>query len=184
MAQDTGAGFGVAYLIDNPTRTIAFRGGKLDPNRMFSSLGAAANLRKLNPGWTTKQIDDGVKYLNTNRNQLVNRLIPPKGGLIIAVHNNSRGYDIQSEIPISDAHALNDPSNPGDFGLLVNPDDYAAVKDGPYNMVLQANPRGDDDGSLSRLAVKLGIRYINLEAKLGNIEKQRAMLAWIEQRLS
>jgi hypothetical protein len=184
MAHEGGAGFGVAYLIDNPTRTITFRGGKLDPNRMFSNTGAEANLKKLNPEWTARQVDDGVKYLNNNRNQLVNRLIPPKGGLILAMHNNSRGYDIQTEIPISDAHALNDPADPGDFGLVVNPEDFAVVKDGPYNMVLQANPKGPDDGSLSRLAVKLGIRYVNLEAKLGNTEKQRAMLNWIEQRLA
>jgi len=183
MSHDEGSGYGVAYLIDNPTRTIAFRGGKLDPNRMFSGAGAEANLKKLNPTWTAQQIAGGVKYLNNNRNQLVNRLIPPKGGLIVAMHNNSRGYDIHTEIPISDAHALNDPSNPGDFGLVVNPEDFALVKDGPYNMVLQANPRGPDDGSLSRLAVKLGIRYVNLEAKLGNTDKQRAMLNWIEQRL-
>lgn len=184
MAVDGGSGFGIAYVIQNPTRTIAFRGGELDPNRMFSHVGAEANLRKLNPAWSEKQIAQGVRYLDDHRNQLVNRLIPPKGGLVIAMHNNSRGYDIQAEIPISDAHVLNDPSNPNDFGLVVNPEDFALVKDGPYNMVLQANPRGPDDGSLSRLAVKLGIRYVNLEAKLGNLEKQRAMLNWVEQRLS
>jgi hypothetical protein len=42
----------------------------------------------------------------------------------------------------------------------------------------------DDDGSLSRLATKLGIRYINLECGLGKIDRQRELLGWLEENLA
>lgn len=42
---------GIAYLIENHTRDVAIEGGKLDPNRMFSRVGAEANLKRLNRDW-------------------------------------------------------------------------------------------------------------------------------------
>ena len=43
--------------------------------------------------------------------------------------------------------------------------------------------RVEDDGSLSRLAAKLGVRYLNLECKLGNASDQKEMLAWADEKL-
>ena len=178
-----GKGKGIAYLVENSKRYVEFRGGRLDPNRMFSIEGAEYNLQTLNPTWGTSQVVNGVTYLGSHRHELVNRLIPPAGGLILAMHNNQRGYNVRAEIPISDEVALNDPDHPEDFGLIVDPADFARARKGPYNMVLQAKPRGREDGSLSRLAGRMGIRYVNLEAGLGNVEKQTAMLNWLEETL-
>ncbi len=178
-----GSGKGIAYLVENPTRNVAFRGGHLDPNRMFSNEGAQRNLELLNPTWQTSQVINGVTHLGYRRHEVVNRLIPPPGGLILALHNNQRGYSVQTEIPISDEVALNDPEHPHDFGLVSDPADFARLSSGRYNVVLQARPRGHEDGSLSRLAVQMGIRYVNLEAALGNVQKQRSMVRWVEETL-
>lgn len=176
-------GRGVAYLVNNLTRAVEMKGGRLDPNRMFSNEGADANLRRLNPKWGEARVSNVVTFLGGHRHELVNRLIPPAGGILIALHNNQRGYTMQDEIPISDEVALNDPDHPEDFGLCVDPADFAQLRQGRYNFVLQARPRGREDGSLSRLAARMGIRYLNLEAGLGNVEKQRSMLHWVEEVL-
>ena len=41
----------------------------------------------------------------------------------------------------------------------------------------------EDDGSLSRLCATRGVRYVNIEAALGNAEAQQRMLDWIERVL-
>src|ERR1035437_3580963 len=41
---------GIAYVIESRTRVVAVESLKLDPNRLFSRVGAEANLNLLNPG--------------------------------------------------------------------------------------------------------------------------------------
>ena len=41
---------GLAYVIDSQVRLTNVKSLKLDPNRMFSRVGAEANLKALNPG--------------------------------------------------------------------------------------------------------------------------------------
>ena len=41
---------GVAYVIESHTRLVTVESLKMDPNRMFSRVGAEANLKQLNPG--------------------------------------------------------------------------------------------------------------------------------------
>ena len=40
---------GTAYFSAAPTRNVRLSGGVVDPNRMFSRVGAEANLKSLNP---------------------------------------------------------------------------------------------------------------------------------------
>jgi len=40
---------GIAYVIEGNTRNVPVNGGTIDPNRMFSRVGAEANLKRLNP---------------------------------------------------------------------------------------------------------------------------------------
>jgi hypothetical protein len=54
------------------------------------------------------------------------------------------------------------------------------LAESPYNALLQRRAPPQDDGSLSRLAARLGIRYINLEVALGKYRKQAEMLAWLD----
>ena len=59
----------------------------------------------------------------------------------------------------------------------------AMLATSPYNVVFQHKLPKEDDGSLSRLAARRGVRYINLEVTLGQREKQMEMLDWLENHL-
>jgi hypothetical protein len=171
---------GKALLIQSDTRNVPLQGGQIDPNRMFSREGAEKNLRTLNPGWSEAQIENGALALERDRHKFLKAIRPPKGGRIVALHNNSNGYSVESEVAISDKTSLKDASNPHEFFLATDPRDFEVLAKSPFNVVLQDTGPKDDDGSLSRLATKLGIRYINLECGLGKIDRQRELLAWLE----
>jgi hypothetical protein len=174
---------GIAHLVTGKQRNIPVEGGVLDPNRMFSRVGAEKNLKTLNPSFTAAQVNTVLARLDKRRGQLVKALLPPSGGLLVAVHNNSQGYSVEAEVPISDQVALNDKKNPHEFFLTVQEPDYRLLAKSPYNVVLQNKVPPDDDGSLSRLAAKQRVRYVNLEVALGKSQKQKEMLEWLERNL-
>jgi hypothetical protein len=176
---------GVGYVVTGRERTVKVRGGgRLDPNRLFSREGAAANLRRLNPGWPDARIERELDRLDRERPALIQAVTPPDGGLLMALHNNSRGYSVHDEIPISDAVSLKAPDQPHEFFLCTDPRDFAVLADSPYNVVLQHDKPAEDDGSLSRMAARRGIRYVNLEVFLGKQDVQREMLEWAAARLT
>src|SRR5580698_3641665 len=174
---------GTALLIQSDARYVSLRSGRIDPNRMFSREGAEKNLRLLNRNWSEAQIENGALALDKDRHKFLKAIRPPAGGRIVALHNNSSGYSVEAEVAISDKTSLQDGSNPHEFFLATDPRDFEVLATSPFNVVLQNMAPKDDDGSLSRLAARLGIRYINLECGLGKIERQRELLAWLEQRL-
>ena len=174
---------GIAYEILNHTRNIPVAGGNIDPNRMFSKTGAEASLRRLNPDWTPDRIASAERTLESGRERLVRALLPPPGGLTIALHNNSQGYSVENEEPDSDAGSLREPDNPHAFFLCTSPEDFRILSTSPYNVVLQNKAPKTDDGSLSRLAAARGARYVNLEVGLGHPDRQREMLDWLDWRL-
>jgi hypothetical protein len=171
---------GIAYVIESQTRVVPVESLKLDPNRMFSRVGAEANLQMLNPGSAPEQVRRALRVLDRDRERLVRALTPPKGGLTVALHNNSSGYSVAAEVPISDQASLREPGNPHAFFLCTDPRDFEVLKTSPYNVVLQQHGPKQDDGSLSRLAAARGFRYVNLEVALGQAERQREMLNWLE----
>ena len=118
--------------------------------------------------------------LDRGRPKLVRALTPPPGGLMFAMHNNSESYSVTDEVPISDQTSLRQPGNPHAFFLCTDPNDFDVLKNSPYNVVLQQHGPKIDDGSLSRLAAARGFRYANLEVALGQAERQREMLTWLE----
>jgi hypothetical protein len=174
---------GKAFLIQSDTRYVPLGDGRIDPNRMFSIEGASRNLRTLNPAWSEAQIANGALALARDRHKFLKAIRPPRGGRIVALHNNSSGYSVESEIAISDRTSLNDAKNPHEFFLATDPKDFEVLAKSPFNVVLQNTAPKDDDGSLSRLATKLGIRYVNLECGLGKFERQRELLGWLEGNL-
>ena len=174
---------GVALFVESVTRNVDIAGGKIDPNRMFSQEGAVKSLKSLNPSWSEAQISNAAAALDKDRHKFLKAITPPKGGRVVALHNNSNGYSVESEIAISDKTSLKDAANPHEFFLATDPGDYEKLSQSPYNVVLQSTGPKDDDGSLSRLAAKLGIRYVNLECALGKIERQRELLGWLEGNL-
>lgn len=174
---------GVAYLVASAGRLVWLGGARIDPNRLFSRAGAERSLRRLNPDMAPERLWQILDRLDRERPALVRALLPPRGGLLIALHNNSSGYSVRNEVPLSDQVALNDEPNPHDFVLATAPEDFARLARGPYNVVLQNRRPDFDDGSLSRLAARLGARYLNIEAGMWAGKKQAAMLDWVEATL-
>jgi hypothetical protein len=174
---------GVAYLVENHTRTVPVDGLKLDPNRMFSRAGAEANLRRLNADAAPESVQHALSLLDRGREKLLHALTPPSGGLTVALHNNAEGYSVTDELAISDQTSLREPRNPHAFFLCTDARDFEVLRTSPYNVVLQHQAPKTDDGSLSRQAAARGFRYVNLEVALGQAERQREMLAWLEWNL-
>ena len=146
---------GAAWLVEGRARHVAVPGGVIDPNRLFSREGAGKSLRSLNAGWSEGQLQAALDRLDRLRPELVEALTPPPGELLFALHNNTAGYSVRDEVPISDETSLRDPDNPHEFFLCATPQDYAALARSPYNVVLQSRKPPEDDGSLSRLAWRI-----------------------------
>ena len=174
---------GIAHLVAGATRNVPWNGGELDPNRLFSDIGADRNLRTLNPSWSDEQVYRALAKLDRKRHELINAVKPDNGDVLIAVHNNGPGYSVSDEVPISDRTALNDAEHPHEFCLCTDPSDFERLAKGSYNVVLQNAAPPGDDGSLSRLAARSGFRYVNIEASRGQYDRQRAILEWVEQTL-
>lgn len=175
---------GIAYLVTGKERMVEVMGAKIDPNRMFSRVGAEASLKRLNPGMDVAKMTEVLDFLDKSRPELMKHLTPPEGGVIIALHNNSEGYNVNEELADSDRTSIKQPDKPHEFFLCTDAGDFEMLAKSPYNVVLQnKKPRGDD-GSLSRLAAARGIRYINLETTLGQFEEQIARLGWLDRNLS
>lgn len=171
---------GVLYETENHTRNISIEGGEIDPNRMFSRVGAAANLKRLNPDWTPAKTESALRVLDAGRDKLIHALMPPPGGLLIALHNNSESYSVNDEIPISDATSIREPGNPHAFFLTTAAQDFQTLARSGYNVVLQSKAPPEDDGSLSRLMAARNLRYLNLEVRLGDFSRQEEMLDWAD----
>jgi len=174
---------GVAHLVTGLERTIHVGTIVFDPNRIWSRVGAEKNLRTLNRAASEAQREEVLRMLDRDRGRMVSAVLPRKQGLLIAVHNNSRGYSVEDEVGISDQVSLPNRANPHEFMLATDPSDFAALRKSPFNVVLQQKAPPEDDGSLSRLCAKQGVRYVNIEAGLGEKAKQEAMLGWVEQNL-
>jgi hypothetical protein len=150
----------------------------MDPNRMFSRPGAEANLKSLNAGWSEGQLAHWLQVLDRGREHLLRTLLPGDRKLIFALHNNSENYSVADEAPVSDATSLRQPGNPHAFFLCTDPADYAILSQSGYNVVLQHEKPAADDGSLSHLCAHRGVRYVNLEVRLGDADRQLEMLRW------
>ena len=92
-------------------------------------------------------------------------------------------YPLEDELNDSDLYSIKKDENPRDFILCTNANDYQKLKDGPYSVVLQNSMKKNNNGSLSWAAIKHGIRYINIETRLGWLSQQRKMLQFVEKRL-
>jgi len=169
-------------LVAGTERFVTWDNATLDPNRLFSREGAERNLRRLNGSHMVALLPQILDRLDAQRHELVSAITPQPGGLIVAPHNTSR-HSVHDEIPLSNSHEMRDPRDPYSFYLCTDPNDYRLLAASGFNVVLQARPHGDDDGSLSRLAARLGIRYVNIETPLGQFAKQTKMIAWADANL-
>ena len=173
---------GIAYLIDGKERNVTVHGAKIDPNRLFSRVGAEKSLREQNPQITSAHLNAVLSFLDRHREDLIRHLTPRHGDLLFALHNN-RDYSVNEEIPQSDETSIRQPDHPREFFLCTDPRDYAILRRSPYNVVLQNRKPVIDDGSLSRLAAKRGFRYLNLECAIGQRDAQLERVQWVEDNL-
>jgi hypothetical protein len=172
---------GVAYVVTGKERTVEIRGVKIDPNRMFSRVGADFTVRALNPGIDVERLIEVLDYLDRERGKLLRHLLPFRGSRLFALHNN-RDYSVEDELAASDRTSLKQPAQPRNFFLCTDPKDFEILQQSPYNVVLQNEPN-PDDGSLSRLAARRGFRYINLECATGEFDAQMERVRWLDDHL-
>ena len=121
--------------------------------------------------------------IDKDRPSFLNAIFPSNGGLLIALHNNYKGYNIYQEISISDSTSIKKDQNPRDFYLCTNREDFNLLAKSPYNVVLQEKSPIKDNGSLSWAAINNNVRYINIETRLGWLSVQKRMLAYVEKNL-
>ncbi len=170
---------GAAWFVPGSERLVTIGGALIDPNRMWSREGAEKSLRRYNP----KLTDPGriLDLLDADRPRMLDELLPPSGGFLAALHNNGPAYSIAAESPVSDRVHQPQRDQPRNFFLFTNERDFDLAQEGPYNAVLQASSKGEEDGSLSRLCAARRVRYVNLECAQGAAEAQRERLRWLMQ---
>ena len=173
---------GAAYLIENDDRYVRILRARIDPNRLFSRIGAERSLRDQNPGMPSDRVGPVLEFLDSHRGKLVAHLRPRDGDLLFALHNN-REYSVTEEVDQSDDTSLPQADHPREFFLCTDPRDFAILRKSPFNVVLQNRRPAMDDGSLSRLAAREGFRYVNLECAIGERQAQLDRVAWVEEHL-
>ena len=135
----------------------------------------------LNPGWSADQVAAGLDLLDRQREKLLDALLPPDRGLLIALGGVGSDSATQSAA-LGDQRSLPQPGHPQQFYLCTDAADYQALAASPYNVVLLQHVRARDDGSLARRAAVRGVRYLRIETSPGDAA-QRDMLAWAEAHL-
>ncbi len=173
--------YGIAYMVTNSGRNVEIEGVTIDPNRMFSRVGAQKSIDSLNPRIDAARREKALAFLDRERRNLLRKLTPGAGSRLFALHNN-RDYSVNDEIPGSDRVSIRQPDRPREFFLCTDLRDFEILSKSPYNVVLQTKSE-PDDGSLSRLAARRGFRYINLECAIGSYEDQMERVRWLDDRL-
>ena len=174
---------GTAFFIQGETREKDFFDGILDPNRIFSSKGAEANIHKYNRSWSSFRKQEALEWINRERDAFLESIFPKNGGLLVALHNNFKGYNVNREIQKSDSVSIKKDQNSRDFFICTDRTDFEALARSPFNVVLQEKLPQKDDGSLSWAAMRNGVRYVNIEVRLGWRSQQKKMLNYIENNL-
>ena len=174
----------------------------VDPNRIFTRAGARSSLLKLNPQLENKP---WLLYRACRRAVRLGRFITKHmggmrpGSIIIAIHNNTDGYDDDGKGGvgtvsieryrkkfeagsgfIKDLHV--GEGDEDDLFFITEQEDFRAMSEAGWHVLLQ-HPRvawaeDQDDGSLSVFAEMKGLRYINIEAqrKPDHLEVQKQMI--------
>lgn len=182
----------------------------VDPNRVFTKLGAAATLLTLNEDLEADTVAHDA--LTTLALKLGAFMLEPMARFgqtpsIIALHNNTPGYDddgkegegtvsIQRYLKkqqggsafIAEVH-VNPAHDEDDLFFITHRSDYEQMKKDNWNILLQhkqvAILADEDDGSLSVFAEMKGWRYINIEAQRDpdHLEMQCKMVDYVWQLL-
>ncbi|NDV12671.1 hypothetical protein [Crenobacter caeni] len=172
----------LVWLLNGQRRALAFTVNgdtyRADPNRIFTPAGVAATLAYYGKdAWPARQA------LARFAGQLLATAGVARASAVVALHNNhAGGYSAASYLAggklaaAARAVHLGEPAAPDNFFYLTDARLFAALSAQGFNVVLQDNARVPDDGSLSVLAARLGLVYVNVEARQGEVDAQRRML--------
>lgn len=174
---------GTAFLINNDERVVHIDGLRLDPNRIFSTRGIKKTLHKYHPKSPSKKRAEIVGKVERGRKSFLQELSQDDEGLVVAVHNNSRGFSMDSVLGHATDSSVKSDQSRRDFYICTNESDYEVLSKSPYNAVLLKNGSEEYDGSLSSLMAKKEHRFVNVEVRLGWLSQQRKMLKYIEAYL-
>ncbi len=151
---------------------------KFDPNRMFTDQGARLTLEKYGPC-----TDEALQTVRKFATAVLSICRFDEISLAVTLHNNDdQGYSAASYskggVYANDALKvhLEPDADPDDFFFLTDGRLYELLRDRHFNVVLQDNEHVTDDGSLSVLAGRRGIPYINVESEKGHLQQQLKML--------
>ncbi|MES2774696.1 MAG: hypothetical protein V4722_10955 [Bacteroidota bacterium] len=154
----------------------------VDPNRIFTSKGAAASLKKNSGGCSEAIFAGALKAVNRLGGNYTDSFITHKN-LVVALHNNTDGeplsiisYKSGSEAQNAKDVHMNLQQDPDDFFFTTEKSIFNFLKQKGFNVALQDNENVLDDGSLSVYAGKNNIPYINIEAQENHVAEQKKMI--------
>ena len=149
-----------------------------DPNRIFSKTGVRLTLRS--EGSIPEEAYEAVDVFAA---QFIDYFKLHKREGFITLHNNGDGeFSIKSYQPGAELAAdtdelyVNPQSDPDDFYFVTRKVDFDALQENKLNVILQDNTIRRDDGSLSVMAGRRGLPYINVEAQPDHLEEQIKMI--------
>jgi hypothetical protein len=172
----------LTHLQHGGTRMITFDIGEtrftFDPNRMFTDQGARHTLKKNGPF-----SEQALQQVRSFADDVLSICRFEQLSLVVTLHNNhDRGYSAASygEGSLYEAEALKVHLEAGididDFFFVTDNVLFDFFRAGRFNVVLQDNEHVTDDGSLSVLAGRRGIPYVNVEAERGHLREQLEMV--------
>lgn len=151
---------------------------RFDPNRIFTEGGARRTLLRYGPFSL-----EAFQMVRAFAEHLVDFYQLDRRPVIITIHNNTEGsYSAESYRPggeyENDARDafIASGCDPDDFFFVTDAEHFRLFKREGFNVVLQDNERVTDDGSLSVLAGRAGLPYINVEAQHEHLAEQKQML--------
>ena len=146
-----------------------------DPNRIYSDFGIFKTLKSYRS--FTAENKKKVRIFS----EYVTDSLLKDAEIVIAVHNNMKGYSLEQYLPDSifaksaaQIH-YNKERSPHDFYFVNEYAHFRYFKHLGYNVILQSKDP-EDDGSLSVYCARKKIPYINIEALEGHFEEQYEML--------
>jgi len=185
----------------------------VDPNRIFTPAGAQASLLKTNPQLNGQEPLFHLAWRRCNALALwllQSMQLPDTARVVIAIHNNTDGYDQDGRGGVGTISMLRyqqrqqagaryirklflgPNQDEDDLIFLTHAADFRHFAKAGFNVVLQHRRVAwlpeEDDGSLSVWAAKSGHRYLNLEAqRMGegsedHLPQQQAMVDAILRR--
>lgn len=154
----------------------------IDPNRIYTSAGALASIKKNSPKCSPELLAEVLKAVNNLGEHYTNWYINDKK-LVVALHNNTNGeplsiitYKSGSESRNAKEVYMNLQKDPDDFFLTTEKSIFNFLKAKGFNVALQDNENVLDDGSLSVYAGKKNIPYVNIEAQKFHLQEQKEMM--------